>query len=327
MFSLECLKEVFWALCCSLFLLMIYLTILSLQTPFIFADDTKCSHPIRSLEDVEKLQTDINNAAEWSYLSNLSFNETKFVYLRFWAKDTDHPSYVITGKSIKQLQQHKDLGVTFSVDLNWAAHHKVIAVKAYQTSGLIRRTFKTGCSTEAKKKLYIALVRSQLIYCSQLWRPQLIKDITALECIQRRATKYILNDYNSSYKSRLQQLHMLPLMYIYELNDIMFLVKSLKSPTDNFDSTRSGAYKKLVRPMISNATQRHFYFNRIIRLHNYLLVINLSLPINIIKKQIIEYLWSQFSINFNSERPCTFHILCPRHCCSNQPISSNFNQF
>ena len=123
-------------------------------TPFIFADDTKCSHPIRSLEDVEKLQTDINNAAEWSYLSNFPFNETKFVYLRSWAKDTDHPSYVINGKSIKQLQQHKDLGVTFSIDLNWAAHHKVITVKAYQTSGLIRRTFKTGCSTEAKKKLY-----------------------------------------------------------------------------------------------------------------------------------------------------------------------------
>ena len=83
---------------------------------------------------------------------------------------------------------------------------------------------------------------------------------------------------------------MLPLMYIYELNDIMFLVKSLKSPTDNFDiknyitfasnSTRSGAYKKLVHHMISNATQHHFYFNRIIRLHNYLPVIKLSLPIN-----------------------------------------------
>ena len=89
------------------------------------------------------------------------------------------------------IQQHKDLGVTFSIDLNWAAHHKVITVKAYQTLGIIRRTFKTGCSTEAKKKLYIALVHSQLIYCSQLWRPQLIKDITALERIQRRATKYI----------------------------------------------------------------------------------------------------------------------------------------
>ena len=130
---------------------------------------------------------------------------------------------------------------------------------------------------------------------------------------------------------------MLPLMYIYELNDIMFLVKSLISPTDNFDiknyitfasnSTRSGVYKKLVHPMISNVTQHHFYFNRIIRLHNYVPVINLSLPINIIKKQIIKHLWSQFSINFNSETPCTFHILCPCHHCSNQPISSNFNQF
>ena len=89
--------------------------------------------------------------------------------------------------------------MTFSIDLNWAAHHKVITVKAYQTLGLIRRTFKTGCSTEAKKKLYIALVRSQLIYCSQLWRPQLIKDITALERIQRRPTKYILNDYNQEF--------------------------------------------------------------------------------------------------------------------------------
>ena len=57
-------------------------------------------------------------------------------------KNTDHPSYVINGKSIKQLQQHKDLGVTFSIDLNWAAHHNVITVKAYQTLGLIRRTFK-----------------------------------------------------------------------------------------------------------------------------------------------------------------------------------------
>ena len=100
-------------------------------------------------------------------------------------------------------------------------------------------------------------------------------------------------------------------MYIYELNDIMFLVKSLKSPTDNFDiknynsfasnSKRSGAYKKLVHPMISNATQHHFYFNRIIRLHNYLPVINLSLLINIIKKQNI-YGANSLSISILKDR-------------------------
>jgi len=31
--------------------------------PFIFADDTKCLQVIRSPEDTEKLQTDLNNAS------------------------------------------------------------------------------------------------------------------------------------------------------------------------------------------------------------------------------------------------------------------------
>jgi len=57
-----------------------------------------------------------------------------------------------------------------------------------------------------------------------------------LEPIQRRATKYILNDYISSYKSRLQQLNniTLPLMFIFKPQDLMSLIKSLKLSTDNF---------------------------------------------------------------------------------------------
>ena len=95
--------------------------------------------------------------------------------------------------------------------------------KAYKILGLIRRTFSTNL-VPVKKKLYISLIRSQLLYCSQVWRPFLIKHILLLEQAQRRATKYILNDYCSSYKSRLLNLKLLPLMYIYELNDVIFLL-------------------------------------------------------------------------------------------------------
>ena len=116
---------------------------------------------------------------------------------------------------------------------------------------MIRRTFRVNC-IEAKKQLYISLVRSQMMYCSQIWRPQLIRDITTLERVQRRVAKFILNDYISSYKSRLQQLNLLPLMYIYELNDLMFLIKSLNTPTDNFNirnfisfNTNSTSWKSL----------------------------------------------------------------------------------
>jgi len=118
----------------------------------------------------------------------------------------------------------QNLGVTFSSNFSWTAHYSKITTKAYQMLGLVRRTFRINC-VNAKKQLYIALVRSQLQYCSILWRPQLIRDITTIERIQCRATKYILQDYNSSYKSRLQQQNLLPLMYYFELQDIMFFYK------------------------------------------------------------------------------------------------------
>ena len=51
-----------------------------------------------------------------------------------------------------------------------------------------------------------------VMYCSPIWRPNLIYDITALERVQIRATKYVLNDFSSDYKFRLISLQILPSM-------------------------------------------------------------------------------------------------------------------
>ena len=142
---------------------------------------------------------------------------------------------------------------------------------------------------------------------------------------------------NSSYKSRPQQMNLLPLMYTYKLHDLMFFIKSLKSPTDNFNinhhitfassTTRSGTHQKLIHPRKSTATQHHFYFNRIARLYNCLPVLDLSLSTNIIKHHITNYFWTHFTDNFNSERACTYHFLCPCYRCSRgTSIPTNFNQ-
>ena len=89
--------------------------------------------------------------------------------------------------------------------------------------------------TRSKKQLYISLVRSQLLYCSTLWKPNFIKHIQQFERVQRRATKYILNDFTSDYKSRLIQMQLLPLTYILDLNDVMFFIKSLHNHHDGFN--------------------------------------------------------------------------------------------
>ena len=90
-----------------------------------------------------------------------------------------------------------------------------ITAKAYRSLGLLRRSFSNSVSIPVKKTLYISLVRSQLTYGSQLWHPHLIKDIVNLEQVQRCATCFILNEFNSSYKSRLLNLNLFPLMYLY----------------------------------------------------------------------------------------------------------------
>ena len=57
----------------------------------------------------------------------------------------------------------------------------------------------------------------------------IIKDIMVFEQIQWHATKFILDDFTSDYKSRLTTLKLLSLMYWLELQDIMFLVSYLKN--------------------------------------------------------------------------------------------------
>ena len=92
-----------------------------------------------------------------------------------------------------------------------------------------------------------------------------------LERIQRQAIKWILNDYQSSYRSRLMSLHLLPLMYIYELNDIIFFIKCHNQPSSHFNinkyiklstsSTRSDSSNKMVHHKCSFHFLQNFYFH------------------------------------------------------------------
>ena len=159
----------------------------------------------------------------------------------------------------------------------------MISSKAYKSLGLLRRVFKESHCPHTRKFLYISLVRSKLLYCSSLWRPHLLEDIELLKKVQRRATKFILNDYTSDYKTRLG---MLPLMYIYEIADILFFIKSLKPTlTDKFNilnyvnfntgSTRSSGTKLHHKTAHTNAAMNS-YFVRLPRLWNSFPIIDLT---------------------------------------------------
>ena len=186
-----------------------------------FVDDTKCFKSISSISDQAFLQDDLNTLCSWATSLQLKFNLSKCTQVSF--KSGLPTSYDMLQSALLCTDIYRDLGLMVSNDLTWDKHYEYIIARAYKVLGLIHRTFSMSHYPLAKAKLYTTLVRSQLIYCTQLWRPHLIKDILNIERVQRRATKYILNDYVSDYKTRLLKLKLLPLMYFLEIQDIMFV--------------------------------------------------------------------------------------------------------
>ena len=74
--------------------------------------------------------------------------------------------------------------------------------------GLIRRTF-TYIDEPTFLMLYKALVRPHLEYANSVWNPY----ITALENVQRRATKLIPGFKDMTYENRLRKLKLPTLAY------------------------------------------------------------------------------------------------------------------
>ena len=258
----------------------------SSSTSYLFADDTKCLKVISNLADIQVLQEDLDNLSNWSHAKKLLFNESKSTHLHFGKNlaSTHIQSMAQTSQlqTVLRIWEYSYL----STNINFRHHYEKLIADAYRMLGLLRRTFTTPC-IYARKQLYLTLVRSQMMYSSQLWRPFLLKDIEILEQVQRRATKFILNNYIISYKCRLIQLNLLPLMYQYELNDLLFFIKSYKASNTHFDinqfvhfrssSTRSSAASKLVH-QVSYSKLISIFFCRITRLWNALPQIDITLP-------------------------------------------------
>ena len=307
-------------------------TVTHYSNMFIFADDTKCEKKIFDIQDCLDLQDDLNDIGEWSKIWKLLF---KCALVRMSSSEPKiKHTYLINDKKISESNKYKDPGVTISSDLSWREHHEKIISRAYRSLGLLRRTFNNINSVFEKKSLYISLVRSQLLYASPLWRPQLLGDIYKLERVQKRATKFILNDFDSDYRTRLLSLDMLPLMYHFELQDVMFCVKSIQTSSTHFNimdyisfnrnCTRSGNKNKMVHSRSRTNCNRHFYFNRLPRLWNALPLINLDSSAVSIRNMIIKFLQSRFKSVFSSSNLCSYHFVCPCSKCSSVPLSPNF---
>ena len=156
----------------------------------LYADDTKIYRELRNLtSDIQMFQSDLDSLGHWANTWQLRFNEEKCEAMGIsHSRDNLSMDYTL-GSTLRDVKSFKDL--------SRSQHISTKVNKANQVLGLTRRTVGTA-TTSTFSLLYNSLVRPLLEYAIPVWNPYLVKDIHAIEDVQRPASRLALRQKRGS---------------------------------------------------------------------------------------------------------------------------------
>jgi hypothetical protein len=267
-----------------------------------FADDSKLGKSLTSQDDVQVLRNDLTNLEKWSSDWQMKFNTDKCKVMHLGRNNTAS-QYVLNDESLKESESERDLGVIIDKNLKFSDHCNKVANTANVTLGMIKRTI-TCRSKSVITRLYKALVRPQLEYCVQVWRPYLKKDIDKIERIQRRATKLISECSKLRYEDRLKVTGLTTLEERRNRGDLIEVFKILKG----FDKvnykhffqlaenskTRGNKYK-LSKSRSRLDIRKHFFSQRVVNEWN-------KLPNSVVEADSVNSFKNKYDIYVSRER-------------------------
>ena len=131
--------------------------------------------------------------------------------MRLGNYDEGHNGYKMS-EQLDEVSSEKDIGMVIDNRLSFSDQLADKTNKANKIVGLIRRIF-VALDEEIFRCLYVALVRPHLEYANQIWATCLVKDIEAVENVQRRARKLAPALKNLTYEERLLKLGLPTLAY------------------------------------------------------------------------------------------------------------------
>ena len=198
----------------------------------LYADDTKIWRRILSPLDSSILQNDINCLNDWAIKNKMKFHPSKCKVL---SVSLERPSqlphiYSLAAIPLDYVDSEKDLEVWMSPKLNWNMQCDRIYSDACQKLGVVRRSGHIVIDYKRRRALYLSLVRSLFENCSIIWRPTTSSMTNKLECLQKRAVKWILSEEDLSYPPdvyvrKCKKVGILPLHLKFDLNDLVFFHK------------------------------------------------------------------------------------------------------
>ncbi|XP_055556619.1 uncharacterized protein LOC129735227 [Falco cherrug] len=143
-----------------------------------FADDTKLSGVVDMLEGRDATQMDLDKLQKWAHVNLMRFKKAKCKVLHL---DQGNPwyQYRLGDEGVERSPAKKDLGVLVDEKLDMSQQSVPRAQKANCILGCIKRNVASR-SRQVILPLCSTLVRPHLEYCTQVWSPQLKKDMDLL---------------------------------------------------------------------------------------------------------------------------------------------------
>ena len=163
---------------------------------------------IESSVDHDKLQQGLLQLEEWAAMWQMNFAPSKCYIISIALKR--QPSsflYTLCNTPLEGVTFQKYLGIYITNSLNWTKQAVEVKKKANKILGVLPKNL-SSCSAVVKERAYLSLVRPVCEYRSVAWSPYTQKDIICVESVQRRAARFVCNDYcrSSSVNTMLSNL-------------------------------------------------------------------------------------------------------------------------
>ena len=153
-----------------------------------FADDTKMFKGITNDADRILLQSDIENLVKWSIKWKLPFNSTKCKIMTLGHNQvTSNYTMAYTDSTVTDIAKsvlEKDLGILINNELSFTEHINMVTKKGNGIMAVIIRSF-ICIDYKCFNLLYKSLVRPHLDYDVTAWFPYKLKDVEAVEKVQK----------------------------------------------------------------------------------------------------------------------------------------------
>lgn len=204
----------------------------------LYADDLKIFRTIKSSEDCDILQKDLNAVSHWCKANLMYLNIEKCFVITFTNKYQQIVNdYSIDEQVLKRKYVAKDLGITFDSKLSFREHYQEIVTKANQLLGFILRSTKDFKDVHSTLYLYNTLIRTTLEYGSVIWSPHYSVHVENIERVQRKCLRILcyrqhLGRATPNYEARLVNFNLQRLDIRRQYFDFIHIYKIIHSVFD-----------------------------------------------------------------------------------------------